>query len=120
MGANFQELIGIVRYQPINKLFIYARAIYYYQGLDSSGKNFGANIFRDYSVRPSENGFTLGSGQKADCLNLIFNLSYELKHNLYLDGGFQTRTYKTGKINEKSTMINFGFRLNINRREYDF
>ena len=120
LGANFQELIGIVRYQPINKLFIYARAIYYYQGLDSSGKNFGANIFRDYSVRPSENGFTLGSGQKADCLNLIFNLSYELKHNLYLDGGFQTRTYKTGKISEKSTMINFGFRLNINRREYDF
>lgn len=120
LGANFQELIGIVRYQPFNKLFIYARAIYYYQGLDSSGKNFGANIFRDYSIRPSDNGFALGSGQKADCLNLIFNLSYELKHNLYLDGGFQTRTYKTGVKSEKSSMINFGFRLNINRREYDF
>jgi hypothetical protein len=120
LGANFQELIGIVRYQPINKLFIYARAIYYYQGLDSAGKNFGGNIFRDYSVRQSENGFALGSGKKADCLNLILNLSYELKQNLYIDAGFQNRTNKIGESNNKSNVINFGLRLNINKREYDF
>ena len=120
LGANFQELIGIVRYQPINKLFIYARANYYYQGLDSAGKNFGGNIFRDYSVRPSESGFALGSGKKADCLNLVLNLSYELKHNLYVDAGFQNRTYKIGESSNKSTVINFGLRLNINKRDYDF
>ena len=120
LGANFQEFIGVVRYQPINKLFIYARAIYYYQGLDSAGKNFGSNIFRDYSVRPNENGFALGGGKKADCLNLVLNLSYELKHNLYVDAGFQNRTYKIGESSNKSTVINFGLRLNINKREYDF
>lgn len=120
LGANFQEFIGIIRYQPISKLFVYARALVYYQGLDSAGKNYGSNIFRDYSVRPSENGFSIGGGQKANCYNILFNLTYELKQNLYLDAGIQNRNYKVGDTNTSSTMMNFGLRLNINSREYNF
>ena len=41
LGANFQEFIGILKYQPAPKWYINARAIYYYQGLDSAGINFG-------------------------------------------------------------------------------
>ena len=40
LGANFQEFIGIVKYQPAPKWYINARAIYYYQGLDSAGRKF--------------------------------------------------------------------------------
>jgi len=47
LGANFQEFIGIAHYQPAPKWTIEARAIYYYKGLDSSGRNFGGNIFEN-------------------------------------------------------------------------
>ena len=46
LGANFQELIGLLRYQPAPKWNIQAKAIYYYQGKDSTnGSSFGSNIF---------------------------------------------------------------------------
>ena len=120
LGANFQEVIGILRYQPFKRLNIYARTIYYYQGLDSAGLNFGSNIFKSYSSRPKDNGFSIGSGNKATCMNTILNVSYEFRHNLYIDAGIQHRTFKTASIDQKSTIINFGIRLNIQPRAYDF
>ena len=120
LGANFQEYIGIIRYQPLSKLFVYARALVYTQGLDSAGKNFGSNIFRDYSIRPSESGFSIGSGQKVSCMNLQLNLSYEIKDNLYIDAGYQNRSYKIGEVNKNTSVMNFGFRLNVNSRDYNF
>ncbi|MCU0404471.1 MAG: capsule assembly Wzi family protein, partial [Chitinophagaceae bacterium] len=43
LGANFREVIGILRYQPINKLYIFARFNYMQQGRDSARFNFGSN-----------------------------------------------------------------------------
>ncbi len=120
LGANFQEVIGILRYQPFKRLNVYARTIYYYQGLDSAGLNFGSNIFQSYSSRPAENGFSIGSGNKATCWNTIINFSYECRHNLYIDAGIQNRTFNTSIASQKSTIINFGIRLNLQPRAYDF
>lgn len=122
LGANFQEFIGIVNYQPIPKLRIYARAIYYYQGLDSAGINFGGNPFRDYRTRSSENGFSIGSGNKAKVLNALLNVSYELKQNLFFELSLQQRNYKTtnNPTAYNSTLITAGVRLNMFRREYDY
>src|SRR5213078_2100497 len=62
LGANFQEFIGIINYQPLPKLFINSKTIYYTQGLDSNGVNFGANPFNDYQTRTKDEGFKVGSG----------------------------------------------------------
>src|SRR5690606_3760723 len=35
LGANFQEYIGILHYQPAPRWILQAKAIYYYKGLDS-------------------------------------------------------------------------------------
>ena len=43
--ANFQEVIGIARYQPAPKWLIEAKAIFYQQGRDSSAESYGSNIF---------------------------------------------------------------------------
>lgn len=132
MGANFQEFIGIARYQPANKWYVYARAIYYYQGLDSAGFNFGGNPFRLYnndkppvsSTDPTQrtNGFEVGSGMKAKCLNALLQVSYEIKENLYFDVSMQHRTYKVALANrnESSTLITAGIRWNMFKRVYDF
>ena len=121
LGANFQEFIGILNYQPIRKLYINARVIYYYQGLDSAGINFGGNPFRDYTTRTKDEGFKIGSGNKATCLNAVLDLSYELKENLFLELSVQQRNYKTDKTaSVNSTMVTAGIRLNMFKRAYDF
>ncbi|HMD00460.1 MAG TPA: capsule assembly Wzi family protein, partial [Ferruginibacter sp.] len=122
LGANFQEFLGILNYQPKPKWYINARAIYYYQGLDSAGKNFGGNIFENYTTRTMESGFSIGSGKKAKCLNALLTVSYEWKENLYFDVSAQYRTYKFdgSSTSTNTTFVNAGIRLNMFKRGYDF
>jgi len=122
LGANFQEFLGIIRYQPAPKWYINLQAIYYYQGLDSAGKNFGGNIFRDYSTRTMNEGFKIGSGDKATCLNGFLQVSYELKENLFFELSGQYRKYKLQSNPKASTttLITAGVRLNMFNRKYDF
>ena len=122
LGANFQEFIGIAHYQPSPKWTINARVIYFNKGLDSSGRNFGGNIFENYTTRVGDLGYNVGSGAKATCFNGTALVSYELKQNLFLDASFQHRTYKianqTGQSN--TTLVTAGIRLNMFKRVYDF
>jgi hypothetical protein len=122
LGANFQEFIGIVNYQPAPKWYVNARAIYYYQGLDSAGQNFGGNIFNNYQTRIKDEGFEVGSGNKATCFNGMIDVSYELKQNLFIDLSLQHRNYKLANASgdNSSTIISAGIRLNRSRRSYDF
>ena len=122
LGANFQEFIGIINYQPKPRWYINAKAIYYQQGLDSAGKNFGANIFEDYRSRVMDNGFKVGSGNKATCLNGFLQVSYEWKENLFFDAALQYRTYKLASVpgRTNTTFVTAGVRLNIFKRDHDF
>jgi len=122
LGANFQEAIGIIRYQPAPKWYINANVIWYYQGLDSSNANFGGNIFRDYTTRTMNEGFKIGSGLKATCLNAFLQVSYELRENLFLEVSGQYRSYKlnNGNPQTNTTIVSAGVRLNMFRKHYDY
>jgi hypothetical protein len=122
LGANFQEFIGIVRYQPYPKWYVYAQAVYYNQGLDSTGKNFGGNIFKNYTTRSGNDGFAVAGGNKATCINGILQVSYEWRDNLFFELSAMHRNYKiqNSSSSSNSTMITAGIRLNMFRRNYDF
>ncbi len=122
LGANFREFVGIIKYQPINKLQLQAKVIYYKQGLDSAGYNFGSNIFRFYTEgKPRGDGFFIGSGIPATCLLASFTASYEILPNLYVDANAIIRNYsKKGEADFNSKIYSLGIRLNIARREFDF
>lgn len=124
LGANFQEFIGIVNYQPAPRVYILGKVIYYKKGLDSLGYNAGGDIFRlDTDRYGIEEGYKIGGGQKATCLNALMQLSYELRENLYIDLSYQYRTYTIANDPAQKTttsLITAGIRLNIAKREYDF
>ncbi len=122
LGANFQEVIGIINYQPAPRWYVYARAIYYKQGLDSAGINFGGNIFKDYRTRTANTGFDLAGGREAKALNGLLQVSYELRENLMIDVTMLRRTYEIPSLNTQSntTMFTAGIRLNMFKRNYDF
>lgn len=117
LGANFQEWIGILKYQPAPKWYVNARAIYYYQGLDSMGLNYGSNPFELYQTRAMDRGNFIGTGRKVKCLNAALTLSYELRENLFLEGNVLYRKY-TGLDNSNS--FNIGIRWNAARRDYNY
>ncbi|MEQ1553511.1 MAG: hypothetical protein ABL929_04995 [Ferruginibacter sp.] len=122
LGANFNELIGIIHYQPVPKLIIDAKVIYYNKGVDTANANFGGNIFKDYQTRSGVNDYAVGNGAKATAFNGTLLISYELRNNLFLDVSLQNRLYKianqTGQSN--TTLVTAGIRLNMFKRQYNF
>jgi hypothetical protein len=122
LGANFQEYIGILTYQPATKWNISGRLIYFKKGLDSAGINFGSNPFENYNTRPGTYGFYIGSGNTTTCLNGFLQVSYELKENLFLESSLLHRTYKLANAPGESntTLVTVGVRLNMFKREYDY
>jgi hypothetical protein len=121
LGANFSEYIGIMKYQPLKKWNIYGRLIYFKQGLDSGGVNYGSNPFENYNTRPADYGFFIGTGREAKCLNGLAQLSYEWKENLFLEGSLLYRTYRVANApDNNSTMVTLGVRWNMFKRDYDY
>lgn len=123
LGANFQEFIGILRYQPAPRWYVNAKIIYYKQGLDSvNGKNFGGNPFLDNITRTGDFGYDIGGGRKVTCFNGMVQLSYEVRENLYFDLSAQQRNFKMENVTvqNNTTLVTAGIRFNIVKREYDY
>jgi hypothetical protein len=127
MGANLREILGVVRYQPIERLYLHARLNWWKQGLDSAGYNFGANPNTLYSnlvqggTRIREDNFPLFSGKPATGVNALITASYEAAENLFLETSFGYRSYKeTDKPAARNTMFSLGFRWNMFRKDYDY
>jgi hypothetical protein len=126
LGANFQEVIGIARYQPAPKWFIQAKAIYYKQGRDSGTTSFGGNIFYPNvpPYRKQEYGYTLANGVPTKVALASMLLSYEVRPNLFIEANGLYRKQiappNTGIATRNSFTISAGVRWNMHRREFDF
>ncbi|MCB0739944.1 MAG: hypothetical protein KDB92_02565, partial [Chitinophagaceae bacterium] len=123
--ANFQEYIGIARYQPAPKWMVVAKLMYYQQGRDSSSRSFGSNIFLPNvdPPRQGEFGYKIGSGWKTNVVYGSVLVSYEIKENLFIDLSAVVRNLKTITppiMQEKTSVITFGVRWNMYRREFVF
>jgi hypothetical protein len=121
LGAGFAEVTGFVNYQPLPRLTINAKAMYYAQGIDTNGSNNGSNILLDYNTRKNDFGVKLINGPKANCMLLSLNASYELKPRLYFDIGGTYRKYDVEnnlQSEQSSFMLTAGLRLNLARKDY--
>lgn len=121
LGANFREYIAVLKYQPLNKLYLMGKLLYYKKGLDSAGVNMGGDIFRSYDSRPRDYGFFIGTGTPAKSLLASFSASYELLQNLFIDASIANRTYNVeGKPKVSELFFSTGLRWNIGRRDFEF
>ena len=123
LGANFNEWIGILRYQPTGKLNLMGRVIYWQQGLDSAnGTNFGSDIFRlNSDGRFRSYGYSNLDGVKSTGLNASLQASYEIRENIFIDGNILLRRFKAGTTPaQNTTVLGLGFRMNLWFREYDY
>ena len=92
LGANFQEYIFRLRYQPVNKLVIEGRIITAEVGEDAPGKNYGNNILLDYTTHLMDYGNYVGQGVHCNITTISLEASWQLYHNMFLN--FQTYARK--------------------------
>jgi len=121
LGANFKEYITLLRYQPLKKLYLTGKFMYYKKGLDSLGANMGGDIFRSYDSRPRDYGFYIGTGTPVKSTLTSVTASYELLQNLFVDVSIANRTYHIeAKPRSKEFIFSAGLRWNIGKREFEF
>jgi hypothetical protein len=125
LGANFAEFIAIARYQPAYRWNFEGKVIYYHQGLDSAGVNFGSDVFENYNTRPRDYGFQIGTGVPANCVNVSGLASWQWKENLFLEASVQYRHFSVNDPSNtyhssSSTLFTAGVRINMFRRMYDY
>jgi hypothetical protein len=123
--ANFKEVIGVARYQPAPRWLAIAKLMWHQQGRDSSAVSYGSNIFLPNTppYRTSDFGFDIGGGWKTNVMYASFLLSYELRENMFLELNAilrkqETLTAPVTSVN--SSIVTFGLRWNMHRREFEF
>lgn len=129
LGANFRELVGILRYQPFNKWYIFARVNYWQQGLDSANFNFGnnprlsnRNTGPNNGRRLRNDGYPMFAGIEGKTLNTAITVSYEVRENLFIDLNNLYRVSKrsTSALLQNTNVMTVGIRWNMFRRDYDY
>lgn len=121
-GAGFAEMIGMIRYQPLKKLYLSAKGIYSIRSTDSTGAvNYGNNIFKQYDSRVADDNPGLVPGTQVKGFYLNVHAAYEVRPNIFLEAGLThlSRKYDQNISIPASTSVYGGLRWNISRKEYD-
>ncbi|MEL6862969.1 MAG: capsule assembly Wzi family protein [Bacteroidota bacterium] len=122
LGANFQEVLGTLRYQATKKLLLEARLIAATTGEDEEGTNWGIDLLRDYDSRELEIGNEIGQGVGAQMLLAGLDVTYQLYHNIFIDLNVMYRRFDSDldARDVNSRYIGAGIRMNIGRQRFDF
>ncbi len=124
LGANFTEVVGILRYQPMSRLNLVGKLTMTKVGRDSTSTsmNYGANLLRDNSKDRNEYGNTIGQGFSNDIVFASFTASWQVMHNLFVDANLVVRQSNCALplYNSNTTITSLALRWNIARRLYEF
>ena len=122
LGGNFKEIIGIIRYQPIERISILAKLIAYTQGLDTNGSNWGSNIRKSYLDQTNIIGNTIGQGIKVNTYLAELITTWMPKHNLFIDARYTYRKASSTVdwFNDKTNFFSLAVRYNFGYRNYDY
>jgi hypothetical protein len=121
LGSNFREMLGIVRYQPTPRLQIVGKAIRAKYGTDVDSLNWGGNIFRNNVINIQEYNNKVAQGNTTELLFLDLALTYQLRHNIFIDLR-QTYRRETPTLTPERTSFftSIAFRWNLATRFFEF
>ena len=121
-GANFDEKLAVLRYQPAGRWMLEATFMQTKYGGDEVGSNYGGNIFKDYNTRSREYGNTLGQGVATQVQMADLTVSYMPAHRLYLEltQTFRKQESEMEARNRNASITQLGMRWNFARRTHLF
>jgi len=124
MGANFNEFVGIARYQALKRLNIIGKLVVNQFGADSSktSSSNGGDVLKSYNKRNREYGYKIGSGIKTTLIYMDLTVSYQIKHNMFIDLKQIIRNVHSDlpSLTQSTSISSISFRWNIAPREQVF
>lgn len=123
LGGNFNEVVGILRYQPLNRLFLTAQLNIANYGDDEDEEiSWGKNVMKSYELRPMEYDHKIGQGVETKLLYGDVTITYMWKHNLFFDlrGIYRKLDSQLAERNSKTSYVSASMRWNIGRKIHDF
>ncbi|PCJ65004.1 MAG: hypothetical protein COA58_12095 [Bacteroidetes bacterium] len=122
LGANFREVVSIVRYQPLKRLNLSASYIFSSQGIDTNrlSTNFGGDITRGTEDILNRNDVHLFQGLNNQISTINISATYMLWHNLFFDASVMLRNQSNPLLssNRKNNIFRIGMRLNLAALDY--
>lgn len=122
LGANFREYIFKLRYTPLKKLVVDARLILAEFGEDADSTNWGGNLLLNNDSREQDFGNEIGQGINAKSVLAGIDLSYQLRHNVFLDlyYFYRKKDSEDDKLDQNVQYFGGGVRVNIGKQRMDF
>jgi hypothetical protein len=122
LGANFKEVIGVLRYQPLPRLSIVGKLMLIQTGRNEPDKNWGGDILQDNTTREKTYGNVIAQGVKNDIMLTTFTATWQMKHNLFIEGSATLRKSESqlAVFNNNTSVISLALRWNIPQRLYEF
>jgi len=122
LGANFREFINIIRINPFGPIDIKLKYIFIQQGKDSltGTTDYGSNILISYHNRTADYGIQLLQGVLTTTHIAEIIVSYQVRHNLFLDFNALFRHESNAQYNRTTMYTGVAVRLNFMSKSYDF
>ena len=119
LGANFQEVLAHVRYQPIKNLEVTALISYAQQGRSGSILNAGEDILFPSGTRSGDFGIDFLQGDLTDITSVKLMASYSFYHNYSIDFTFLKRS-EQGAVPLDTDYWGIGIRANFDGHRLDY
>ncbi|HET7817978.1 MAG TPA: gliding motility protein RemB, partial [Bacteroidia bacterium] len=118
LGANFKEIIGILNYNK-GRFFIKGKINYATMRKDSSGINFGNNIFKSDLIALS---ISQNNGLKTTLNMIDTSIGYVINPatNLSIIAGLSNRFYSNNKEFSETQFFYIGISTSLTNVYYDF
>ena len=117
LGANFEEFIGIARYNW-KRLFFDCKLVYAKYGTSTKSFNAGENVFADYTKNRHDYGNVLGQGIPQTLRQVDLSMSFLVNplYNLNITTGITNRSI-AGKT---TNLIYFALRASLDNMFFDY
>lgn len=121
-GANFYESVSFLRYNW-KRFFFEAKYEYLVYGRDTTGSNYGGDIFKLYQTRTQDYDNKVGGGDSNIITYTDLTASYMInpKSNMNISFGISHRKQNSECSDDLNQWMYFiGFRTTLNNFYYDF
>ena len=121
LGANFREFVLIADYQ-IRHWEVSFKSTYAFYGTDTSGMDYGQNIFIPYDRHVSELGNKIGQGLKTQLTTTDLTFAYLLnpRTNMRIEAGLYSRRLHTKDSDQAVLLFMIGIRTALFNSYDDF
>ena len=122
LGANFKEVVFKLRYQPAKKITLEPRIVFMNYGEDAADTNWGSNLLLPHTSREQDFNNETGQGIGTKTVIAALDVSYQFRHNLFLDLHYFYRK-KNSDLDALDHTTNYfggGIRWNFWNRNLDF